>query len=128
MEKSIIIFDGECNLCNGVVAWLIRTSNSSFFDFVPFQSARGQQILACNGLETDTLETVVLVDENGLHTLSDGFLKIIGKVPKYQLLARVLGLPPRFARDGFYSFVAKNRVRLFGKSAYCRVHLQQNFG
>ncbi len=123
MERSIIIFDGECNLCNSVVGWLMHTANGDIFDFVPFQSIRGQRILNYNGFNSDTLETVVLLDEQGVHTLSDGFLRIISKIPRWQSVAWVLGLPPKFLRDNFYKVAAKNRVRWFGKSRYCTVNL-----
>ena len=124
MEKSIIIFDGECNLCNGVVGWLLRNTNMDIFDFVPFQSTCGQEILCSNGFQTETLETVVLLDEKGVHTLSDGFLKIIAKIPEWRSLAVVFGLVPKFIRDGVYKLAAKNRVRWFGKSQFCTVSLQ----
>lgn len=124
MEKSIIIFDGECNLCNGVVGWLLRNTNMDIFDFVPFQSTYGQEILSANGFQTETLETVVLLDEKGVHTLSDGFLKIIAKIPEWRSLAFVFGLVPKFLRDCVYKLAAKNRVRWFGKSQFCTVSLQ----
>ncbi|MEM8846206.1 MAG: DCC1-like thiol-disulfide oxidoreductase family protein [Bacteroidota bacterium] len=123
MEKSIIIFDGECNLCNGVVGWLLRNTDMDIFDYVPFQSSYGQEILGRNGFKTDTLETVVLLDENGIHTLSDGFLRIIAKIPEWSVLAITLGIVPRFIRDGVYRIAAKNRVRWFGKSQFCTVSL-----
>lgn len=124
MEKSVIVFDGECNLCNGVVGWLLRTAHADFFDFVPFQSFYGQKILSDNGFNTSTLETVVLLDEHGVHTLSDGFLRIVAKIPEWQSLAFVLRLVPRFLRDGVYKIAAKNRVRWFGKSQFCTINFQ----
>lgn len=123
MEKSIIIFDGECNLCNGVVGWLLRNTDLDIFDFVPFQSAYGQEILSAHGFNTDTLETVVLLDDTGVHTLSDGFLNIIAKIPEWQPLSVLLSLVPRFFRDAVYKLAAKNRVRWFGKSQFCTVSL-----
>ncbi|WP_435623301.1 thiol-disulfide oxidoreductase DCC family protein [Flagellimonas sp.] len=123
MEKSIIIFDGECNLCNGVVGWLLRNTDLDIFDFVPFQSTYGQEILSAHGFNTDTLETVVLLDDTGVHTLSDGFLKIIAKIPEWQPLSVLLSLVPRTLRDGVYKLAAKNRVRWFGKSQFCTVSL-----
>ncbi|MEM9077876.1 MAG: DUF393 domain-containing protein [Bacteroidota bacterium] len=123
MEKNTIIFDGECNLCNGVVGWLLSNTHTDIFDFVPFQSAYGQEILRNHGFETETLETVVLLDEKGVHTLSDGFLRIIAKIPAWRSSAIILSLAPRFLRDTIYKLAAKNRVRLFGKSQFCTVSL-----
>ena len=45
MEKNIIIFDGECNLCNGVVGWLMKFAPEEIFEFMPFQSPEGQLLL-----------------------------------------------------------------------------------
>ncbi|MEM8847410.1 MAG: DUF393 domain-containing protein [Bacteroidota bacterium] len=123
MEKSVIIFDGECNLCNGVVGWLLKNAQMDVFNFVPFQSSYGQEILRNNGFETDNLETVVLLDEQGVHTLSDGFLRILSKIPEWKSLAVVFSLVPRFMRDGVYKLAARNRVRWFGKSQFCTVNL-----
>ena len=43
--KDIIIFDGECNLCNGVVGWLLKFAPADLFQFVAFQSSYGQELL-----------------------------------------------------------------------------------
>nr|WP_299000181.1 DUF393 domain-containing protein [uncultured Allomuricauda sp.] len=123
MEKSVIVFDGECNLCNGVVGWLLKNADVDVFNFVPFQSNYGQEILRNNGFETDNLETVVLLDEKGVHTLSDGFLRILAKLPQWKSLATIFGWVPRFIRDSVYRLAAKNRVRWFGKSQFCTVNL-----
>jgi len=44
-QKDIIIFDGECNLCNGVIGWLMKFAPTTTFEFLPFQSPKGQQQL-----------------------------------------------------------------------------------
>lgn len=93
------------------------------FNFVPFQSSYGQEILKNNGFETNTLDTVVLLDEEGVHTLSDGFLRIIAKIPEWRAVSHVFSLVPRFIRDGVYKLSARNRVRWFGKSQFCTVNL-----
>ncbi|MBS9461673.1 DUF393 domain-containing protein [Flagellimonas sp. 389] len=121
MEKSIIVFDGECNLCNGVVGWLLKFAPEDIFHFVPFQSPAGQELLQKHGFSTDQLETVILFDENGKHTHSDGFLKIIAKIPKWKLVAALLAFVPRIIRDTIYNLASKNRVKWFGKSRTCTV-------
>lgn len=123
MEKNTIIFDGECNLCNGVVGWLLRNTEIEKFNFVPFQSCYGQKLLQEHGFQTDRLETVVLLDEQGIHVLSDGFLRIIAKLPEWKFVSRTLALVPKFVRDTIYKLAAKNRVLLFGKSQFCTLSL-----
>lgn len=123
MEKSIIIFDGECNLCNGVVGWLMQFAPEQVFQFIPFQSPRGQELLKEHGFPTKELTTVILIDENGAHTHSDGFLEIVAKIPKWRLVAALLAYIPRIIRDTIYNLASRNRVRWFGKSNACSISL-----
>lgn len=121
MEKSVIVFDGECNLCNGVVGWLLKFAPEDIFQFVPFQSPQGQNLLQQYGFSTNQLETVILFDEHGKHTHSDGFLKIISKIPKWRLVSALLAFIPRIVRDTIYNLASKNRVKWFGKSQACTI-------
>ncbi len=123
MYKNVIIFDGECNLCNGVVGWLLKFAPSELFVFVPFQSPMGQQFLKANNLPSSSLDTVILWDSNGHYTHSDGFLKIVSKIPKFKRIATLLGYVPRILRDSIYRHASKNRVKWFGKSQSCSLSL-----
>lgn len=119
--KDIIIFDGECNLCNGVVGWLLKFAPEDLFQFVAFQSPYGQQLLKTHGYPTQQLDTVILIDEDGVKTHSDGFLKIVSKIPKWQRVAALLAFIPRLIRDGIYKIASRNRVKWFGKSKSCTI-------
>ena len=121
VSKDIIIFDGECNLCNGVVGWLLKFAPKDLFSFVPFQSPRGQELLKTHGFPTNALDTVILIDEEGVKTHSDGFLKIVAKIPKWQRVAALLAFIPRMIRDYIYKTASKNRVKWFGTSKSCTI-------
>ncbi len=121
--KDIIVFDGECNLCNGVVGWLLKFAPKNQFQMVAFQSPLGQELLVHNNMSAERLDTVVLFDESGKHTHSDGFLRILSKIPKWQLIGAILSLTPKTIRDNIYVVAAKNRVKWFGKSQTCAVSL-----
>ncbi len=121
MKKHIIIFDGECNLCNGVVGWLLKFAPADLFEFVPFQSNYGQKLLAKYGFPTQRLDTVISIDQNGVNTHSDGFLKIISKIPKWRNVAALLAFIPRMIRDFIYKTASKNRVKWFGQSKSCTI-------
>ena len=125
VSQSVIIFDGECNLCNGVVGWLLRFAPSEIFQFTPFQSKTGQALLLEHGFPTDNLETVILIDEQGVHTHSDGFLRIVAKIPRWKRVAALLAFIPRIIRDTFYKMASKNRVKWFGKSNSCSISFQR---
>lgn len=123
-EKSIIIFDGECNLCNGVIGWLLKFAPERLFEFVPFQSPKGQQVLKNGGRPRDRLDTVILIDQEGTHTHSDGFLRIVSKIPKWQGVAALLAFIPRMLRDFVYKTASRNRVKWFGTASSCTIDLQ----
>ncbi|MBW1294125.1 thiol-disulfide oxidoreductase DCC family protein [Aquimarina litoralis] len=123
-DKSIIIFDGECNLCNGVVGWLMKFAPKDLFHFTPFQSPQGQELLKKHGYPTKRLDTVILIDENGAHTHSDGFLRIVSKIPRWKLVAALLAFVPRMIRDGIYKLASRNRVKWFGQSTSCTINFR----
>ena len=123
MKTNTIIFDGECNLCNGVVGWLLNHAPQSLFEFVPFQSSLGQDLLLRHGFPTTDLETVILIDGTEVYTHSDGFLKIISKIQGWEFLAFGFGLIPKLVRDTIYKVASRNRVRWFGKSNACAISL-----
>lgn len=120
-QKDLIIFDGECNLCNGVVGWLLKFAPKHLFHFVPFQSPYGQELLQQFGFPTQQLETVILIDKDGVKTHSDGFLKITSKIPRWQRISELLAFIPRLIRDYVYKTASKNRVKWFGKSRSCSI-------
>ncbi|MCA0153676.1 thiol-disulfide oxidoreductase DCC family protein [Winogradskyella vincentii] len=121
ISMDTIIFDGECNLCNGVVGWLLKFAPEDLFQFVAFQSSYGQELLLEHGFPTQQLDTVILIDENGANTHSDGFLSIVSKIPKWKPVAMLLAFIPRMIRDYIYKTASKNRVKWFGKSKSCTI-------
>lgn len=121
ITKDIIIFDGECNLCNGVVGWLLKFAPEDLFQFVAFQSSYGQELLVRYGFPTKQLDTVILIDKNGVKTHSDGFLRIVSKIPKWKRVAALLGFIPRLIRDYIYKTASKNRLKWFGQSKSCTI-------
>jgi len=124
LKHNDIIFDGECNLCNGVVGWLMKFAPKDVFHFVPFQSPIGQALLKSRGYPTEQLQTVILIDEKGWHTHSDGFLKIVSKIPRWRLVAALLAFIPRIIRDTIYNLASKNRVKWFGQSNICTINFK----
>ena len=121
INKDLIIFDGECNLCNGVFGWLLKFAPKDMFQFIAFQSTYGQELLITYGFPTTQLDTVILIDENGLKTHSDGFLGIVSKIHRWKGVAALLGFIPRLVRDYIYKTASKNRMKWFGESKSCTI-------
>lgn len=113
----VVLFDGVCNLCNGVVAWILERDKKGEFRFASLQSEAAREVV---GDQYDALpDSIVLVDEDGVHARSEAVLRI-GKRLGFPYSVVGLGRAlPGFLRDWAYRFVARNRYRWFGRMEQC---------
>ncbi|CAI1922752.1 thiol-disulfide oxidoreductase DCC family protein [Serratia liquefaciens] len=113
----VLLFDGECNLCHGLVRFLIRADRQGKILLATVQSEEGQAILNWLALPTDRFDSIVYL-EPGRHWLrSAAFFQALRQLGwPFRLLALARFLPQRLA-DRFYNAVASNRYRLFGRNA-----------
>ncbi|WP_353480026.1 thiol-disulfide oxidoreductase DCC family protein [Haliscomenobacter sp.] len=119
--KSVILFDGVCNLCNGFVQTTINVDPQGKFQFAALQSEFGQEILTKANLPIDKLNTVILYDNGKIFTHSDVPLEICRRLGGFWRLLLVFKLIPRALRNRLYNWVASNRYRWFGKSETCMI-------
>jgi predicted DCC family thiol-disulfide oxidoreductase YuxK len=116
----VLFFDGECGLCNRSVRWLFRRDRRRVLKFAPLQGAVAARTIGA--LPNDSRDwSIVLWDEEGVHYESDAALRAVATVGGIWRLARGLLLVPRVLRNGVYRFVARNRVRWFGRVASCEL-------
>ena len=121
---KIILFDGDCVLCNGFTSYIIKTDKSRKFKYISQSSDKGRGILSKKNIKD--LSTIVLIDGNKLKVKSDAVLCILFYLSFPYSISVILFLIPRFIRDAVYRFVAINRYRLFGKSDSCSMHIDKN--
>ena len=117
---GIVLFDGICNLCNGLVRFIIKRDNASYFLFGSLQSDVAKELLNGYKLNSEIAETVVLIENDKVYTSSTAVLRILKKMPYFQLLY-VFILIPEFIRNPVYKFIAKHRYRVFGKQDSCMI-------
>ncbi|WP_049985914.1 thiol-disulfide oxidoreductase DCC family protein [Halobellus rufus] len=120
-EHPVVLFDGVCNLCNGVVSFLIPRDPEGQLRFASLQSEVGRALLARHHLPADDLETVVLVDGDSAYTKSDAAIRIAELLGWPYRLLTVGWAVPRGVRDGLYDLVAENRYEWFGRKDQCMV-------
>ncbi len=120
-NRSIVLFDGVCNLCNGSVNFIIQRDKKNKFLFGSFQSAEVRDLLKEYNYSADDLSTVLLVENHQLYTQSTAVLKIVRNLGGGWPLLYFLIIIPRPLRDFFYNLIAKNRYKLFGKKEACMI-------
>ena len=115
----IVLFDGVCNLCVGSVQFLIERDPEARFRFAPLQSEVGERLVADCGLDPETMDSIVLVEEGHCHVKSDAVIRIgrhLGGVYRLLSAGRVL---PRRLRNAVYDVVAARRYGWFGRKDQC---------
>jgi len=120
-NRSIILFDGVCNVCHGFVAFIYPRDKKKKFHFQALQSAKGREILSQWGIPCD-LNTIILIDEvEGKHYIkSTAVFKILYDLDLPWAYLYYLIFIPRFVRDFGYSSFASVRYAIFGTKEECQ--------
>jgi len=121
-DRKIIFFDGYCSLCNGVVDFVIRTKKDEVdFYFSSLQSDFAKEFLNKYDKDANALETFYFYENGVVHEKSTAALKVANHLKGPINWTSFLLVIPAFIRNPFYSLIAKNRYRLFGKKDTCRM-------
>lgn len=118
-DAPVVLFDGVCNLCTGLVQFIIPRDPKQRFRFAPLQSPVGRELLDRFDLPTDRLETFVLVEGDECYTKSAAALRIAKHLGGVYALLYPLRLIPRPVRDTVYDFVADHRYQWLGRRDRC---------
>ena len=119
-QGPVLFFDGVCGLCNRFVDFTLAHDREGRIRFSPLQGETARARLS--PADVQSLESVVLVDERGVHRRSSAVVRVLRLLsPSWRIVAGLLWLIPRPLRDFGYMLVAANRYRLFGKKETCRV-------
>ena len=117
----IVLYDGQCGLCDRTVQWLLRKDRAGALRFAPLQGETARELRA-GGLDlTEDLDTVVFVDDGKLFVRSRAFTRVARYLPVPWRWGAALRVVPTFVLDLVYRLVARTRYRLFGRLDSCRV-------
>jgi predicted DCC family thiol-disulfide oxidoreductase YuxK len=117
----VLLYDGECRLCNGVVRFMLRHDAAGRIRFAPLQGPSGQAFLRAQGLPTGDFDSLVFVPDWGSQARGAFLLRTSGALAAFALLdgpwnaLAWLRLVPGFLRDAVYRLVSRTRTALFGK-------------
>lgn len=120
-EHPIVLFDGECNLCNSSVQFIIKRDQQKQFRFASLQGKKGQQVLRQFHLPADSFNSFLLLDGDTLYTKSTGALRMLRALGGGWQLLYAFIIVPKFIRDGVYNWVSRNRYKWFGKRNECMI-------
>ena len=122
-ETNVILFDGYCFLCTGLIRFVLKEDKEMVFQFTSQGSVVGQNLLDGCGGGVDLAESIVLIMDEGCRVKSDAVLDILRSLPGLWALGSVFRLVPRPIRDWIYDGIASNRYRWFGRRDVCMVSI-----
>jgi predicted DCC family thiol-disulfide oxidoreductase YuxK len=120
-NKSIILFDGVCNLCNASVNFVIKHDKNEQFLFASFQSDAAKEIMLHFNLKNLNLDSIMLVEGDKIYEKSTAILRITRHLNSGFKLLYFFIVIPKLVRDWLYSYIAKNRYKFFGKRESCMI-------
>ena len=113
-EISIVIYDGQCNLCDRSVKFILNHEKETTLYFTHLNSATGQKIKN-NFNVSDDFDGILLYDKGRLYGKSEAILRISTFLSfPFPIISSFFWLP-LFIRDGIYDFIAYRRYSWFGK-------------
>ncbi|HBK71760.1 MAG TPA: thiol-disulfide oxidoreductase [Flavobacteriaceae bacterium] len=120
-NKSIILFDGVCNLCNDSIKFIIKRDEKNHFTFSSLQSDVAKDILLQFQRNNSDLDSILLIENGNIYQKSTAALKISKHLNGVWKLSYAFIIIPKFIRDFVYTIIANNRYKWFGKKDSCMI-------
>ena len=122
--RHLVLYDGVCGLCNGLVQFLLKHDRPAVFTFAHLQSATGMAMVARWGGDPQTLSSFYVVADfqtpaARVATKSDAAIFVAGHLGWPWKAAHAAVALPKPLRDRLYDVVARYRYRIFGRYDQC---------
>lgn len=128
----IVLFDGNCALCNRSVQFVLRHEREPRYNFAPLQSTVAKKLLQSHGIAVDSAteaadwETIYVVENGQVLTHSTAVLQIAKTLKRPWRWLSYWRWIPRPLRDTVYRQIGRWRYWLFGNSNYCAAFEQHS--
>ncbi|MGI9531770.1 thiol-disulfide oxidoreductase DCC family protein [Lutimonas sp.] len=120
-QKTLILFDGICNLCNGSVQFILKRDKKEKFLFASLQSDAAKNVLLQYNVKKIMMDSIIIVEDGEVFYKSTAILKICRNLNwPWPLFYPAIYLP-LIIRDSLYDFVANNRYKWFGVQDHCTI-------
>lgn len=118
-EGPLILFDGNCSLCNSTVRFVLKHERHVYFRFSPLQSQFAEALLAEHPYPGNKPDSVLVWEEGRWYSESEAVFQILPVLGWHLRWMAIFRFLPLSFRNATYRFIARNRIRWFGKTAYC---------
>jgi predicted DCC family thiol-disulfide oxidoreductase YuxK len=125
LSVHLLLYDGVCGLCHGLVGFVLRHDEAAMYDFASLQSEAADAVLRRFERKTSDVKTFYVVKDYRspsaqLLSKSEAALFVLASLGGgWRGVAAVLRLCPRVIGDSVYDLVARVRYRVFGRYDSC---------
>lgn len=117
-KQPLLLFDGECGFCNKSIQFFLKHEKNKTMHFIPLHSETGKAIRKYFEIE-DKVDSLILIKDYSAYIKSCAALRLsLYMKGGWPLMSAFLIIPP-FLRNPVYSFVAKHRMKIFGRVESC---------
>lgn len=120
-DHPVMIYDGYCGLCSSAVQFVLRHDRARQFRFIAAQSELGTSIYRHYGLDPHDYETFIVLADGLPRFASDAVIEIGRRLGPPWSLGMAASALPRPIRDGLYFWIARHRMRVFGRRDSCHL-------
>ena len=113
LQKAVLIYDGECPVCQKTIAWIRENMRKDAFEMIPCQSAEArrrfpsiEQIVCMQAMQLILPDGRILAAEKALP-------EILKRLKRYGPAAALFNLPgSEVLSRSFYRWFADNRYHI----------------
>ncbi|MFN7013206.1 MAG: thiol-disulfide oxidoreductase DCC family protein [Bacteroidia bacterium] len=120
-KNCILLFDGECNLCNKSVQFVIKRDKRGRVKFALLQSNTGKKLKEQYQIQKSYFNSIILIDNEKVYYKSTAVLRLSKYLEGLWPVCYTLIIIPKFIRDTVYDYIARNRIKWFGRTDSCWV-------
>ncbi|MES2381866.1 MAG: DCC1-like thiol-disulfide oxidoreductase family protein [Bacteroidota bacterium] len=120
-SESIIFFDGECNLCNGFVQFVLKHEQAPNLKFSSLQSEFAQNFFKQQNFDPSSIDSVIVYHNNQFYLQSKAAFIVIAQLKSPYKWLSVFKFIPSFIANFIYKIIARYRYNIWGKTNQCWV-------
>jgi predicted DCC family thiol-disulfide oxidoreductase YuxK len=125
-RQPILLFDGECGFCNKSVQFVLQHERKPKLSFAALQSHEGQILLNYFEIDGKKIDSLILIRNNQAFIKSCAALRVTQYLKGlWPVMVAFIIIPP-FIRNLVYDFIAKRRIKWFGRVEHCALLKQED--
>ena len=118
-KQPLLLFDGECGFCNRTVQFFLqRERQPKKMHFAPLESEEGIAVRKYFGI-SDKIDSLILIKDHDAHIKSCAALRLTLFMKGLWPFMMVFVIIPPFLRNMVYDFIARRRMKMFGRVESC---------